>query len=429
MRTLIKNGIIVNSDGQIKANVLIVDDTIADITTHEVTADKIIDAQNKFVMPGLIDMHVHFRDPGFEYKDDINSGSEAAVAGGVTTCLPMANTSPINDNSSITRAMIQKAKDKGLIDLLPIGAISQGLHGDRIVEMGDMLASGAVAFSDDGLPVTDSSVMRAALEYSHSFNSFVISHSEDCSLCRHGVMNEGAISTILGLKGMSSEKEEIMVSRDMLLAKLTKGHIHIAHVSSEWSLKIIELAKKEGVNITCEVAPHHFTFSDKHLLTYNTYFKMSPPLRCERDVKAMKEGLKNGLIDVIATDHAPHHTDEKCVEFDNAPFGILGLQTLIPLTLQLVEDGVISIERMVELTSTNPAKILKLSNKGKIAKGMLADIVIVDPDKEYIYDATINKSKSQNSPLINQKLKGAAILTIKSGKVVFDFPNCISPNS
>lgn len=425
MRTLIKNGIIVNSDGQIKANILIEDDTIVDIITHEVEADNVIDAGGKLVMPGLIDMHVHFRDPGFEYKDDINSGSEAAVAGGVTTCLPMANTSPLNDNASVTRAMIQKAKERGLIDLLPIGAISQAFKGDRIVEMGDMIEAGAVAFSDDGLPVTDSSVMRAALEYSNSFNSFVISHSEDCSLCRHGVMNEGPVATLLGLKGMSSEKEEIMVSRDMLLAKLTKGHIHIAHVSSAWSLKLIELAKKEGLNVTCEVAPHHFSFSDSHLMTYDTYFKMSPPLRSQCDVDAMKEGLRNGLVDVIATDHAPHHNDEKFVEFDNAPFGILGLQTLVPLTLKLVKEGVISLERMVELTSSNPAKILHLKNKGKIAKGMLADIVIIDPDKEYMYDKTINKSKSQNSPLINQKLTGAAIITMKSGRVVFDFPNCV----
>jgi len=425
MRLLIKNGTIVNSDGQIKANVLIEDDTIVDIINHEVPTDLVIDAEGKLVFPGLIDMHVHFRDPGQEYKDDINSGSECAVAGGVTTCLPMANTNPVNDNASITRAMIQKSKERGLIDLLPIGAISQSFKGDKIVEMGDMIEAGAVAFSDDGLPVSSSAVMRQALEYSQHFNSFVINHSEDCSLCRHGVMNEGATATALGLKGMPSEQEEIMIARDLLLAKLTKGHIHVAHVSSEWSLKLIKLAKEEGINITCEVTPHHFTFSDKHLLTYDTYFKMSPPLRADKDVNAIREALTSGLVDIIATDHAPHHNDEKFVEFDNAPFGILGLQTLIPLTLGLVNDGVITLERMVELTSANPAKILNLKNKGKIAKGMLADIAIIDPKKEYVYDRAFNKSKSQNSPLINQKLKGAAVVTIKSGKVVYDFPNCI----
>lgn len=425
MKLLIKNGTIINNDGRQKANILIEDEKIIKIITDEVEADKVIDATDKLIMPGLIDMHVHFRDPGYEYKDDINSGSEAAVAGGVTTCLPMANTNPLNDTRSITEAMIKKANDRGLIDLLPIGAISKGFKGSSIVEMGDMLEGGAVAFSDDGLPVTNSGLMRSALEYSKSFNSFVISHSEDCSLCCGGVMNEGEISTILGLKGMPTEKEEIMVARDMLLAKLTKGHIHIAHVSSEWSLKLISLAKKEGINVTCEVAPHHFSFTDSKLLDYDTNFKMSPPLRSQKDMEAMRKGLQSGLVDVIATDHAPHHTDEKSVEFDNAPFGILGLQTLVPLTLKLVEDGVISLERMVELTSTKPAEILGLSNKGRIAEGMLADISIINPDLEYIYDEKINKSKSKNSPLIGEKLKGASVITIKSGKVVFDFPNCI----
>ncbi len=238
-------------------------------------------------------------------------------------------------------------------------------------------------------------------------------------------MNEGRVSTKLGLKGMPSEQEEIMIARDMLLAKLTGGHIHIAHVSSAWSLKLIDFAKKEGINVTCEVTPHHFTFSDEHLLTYDTYFKMSPPLRTKSDVEAIREGLRNGLVDIIATDHAPHHNDEKFVEFDKAPFGILGLQTLVPLTLGLVKDNVISLERMAELTSTNPAKILKLSNKGKIAKGFLADIAIIDPNKEYMYDKKLNKSKSKNSPLMDKKLIGANVMTIKNGRVVYDFPNCL----
>lgn len=425
MKLLIKNGTIVNSDKSFKANLVIEGDTIVEITNEEVVADKVIDASGKLVVPGLIDMHVHFRDPGFEYKDDVITGSEAAVAGGVTTCLPMANTFPLNDSRSITEAMIKKAKDRGLIDLLPIGAVTKGFNGDSITEMGDMLEGGAVAFSDDGLPVTNSSVMRSALEYSKGFGSFIISHSEDCAMCHKGVMNEGEISTMLGLQGMPSEGEEIMVSRDMLLAKLTKGHIHIAHVSSEWSLKLITMAKKEGINITCEVAPHHFSFTDSKLLDYDTNFKMSPPLRTRKDVDAIKKALQSGLIDVIATDHAPHHSDEKSVEFDNAPFGILGLQTLIPLTLKLVEEGVISLEKMVELTSTNPAKILNLDNKGRLEKGMLADIAIIDPEFEYIYDETINKSKSRNTPLYGEKLKGASILTIKSGRVVFDFPKCM----
>ncbi|CAD7286601.1 dihydroorotase [Campylobacter suis] len=423
MKTLIKNATIVNHDGIIKSNIIIEGENIAEISNAIPQADAVIDASGKLVFPGLIDMHVHFRDPGQEYKDDIVSGSRAAVAGGVTTCMPMANTNPVNDNAYITSAMIAKAKECGLIDLLPIAAITKSLKGNEVTEMGDLVSAGAVAFSDDGLPVTSSSVMRAALEYSNMFGSFCISHSEDCSLCRGGVMHEGKVSAILGLRGMAREKEEISVSRDMLLAKLTGGHIHIAHVSSAYSLKIIEMAKKDGIRITCEATPHHFTFSDEEILrnAYDTNFKMSPPLREISDVKAVRDGLKSGLIDVIATDHAPHHSDEKIVEFDKAPFGIIGLQTLVPLTLRLVNEGVISLEQMSALTSYNPAKIIKATNKGKIAAGMLADIAIIDPDIEYIYDEKVNRSKSLNSPLFGKKIKGSAVKTLKNGRVVFDF--------
>lgn len=423
MITLIKNGLVVNEDGKIKANVIIEDETILSVTNEDINADVIIDASDKLVFPGLIDMHVHFRDPGFEYKDDIESGSRAAVAGGVTTCLPMANTNPVNDSAYITAAMIAKAKAVGLIDLLPIAAITKHLKGDELVEMGDLLEAGAVAFSDDGLPVSSSAVMRAALEYSKQFGSFCISHSEDCSLCRSGVMHEGRVSALLGLKGMAREKEEISVSRDMLLAKLTGGHVHIAHVSSAYSLKIIQMAKKDGINITCEATPHHFSFSDDEILSnrYDTNYKMSPPLRELSDVKAIREGLASGLIDVIATDHAPHHSDEKIVEFDKAPFGIIGLQTLVPLTLGLVRDGVIDECDMVRLTSANPARILKLKNKGRIAPGYLADVAIIDPNLEYLYDERINRSKSINSPLFGKKLKGSAVKTIKNGRVVFSW--------
>ncbi|WP_086290336.1 dihydroorotase [Campylobacter devanensis] len=426
MKTLIKNGTIINANESKKANILIQDDKIIAITTDEPSADIVIDANGKLVMPGLIDIHVHFRDPGFEYKDDIITGSQTAVAGGVTACCPMANTNPVNDNAAITRDMIEKAKKRGLIDLMPIGAITKGMKGGGITEMGEMSEAGCVAFSDDGLPVSSSDVMRAALEYSAFHGSFIINHSQDCSLCRNGHMNEGLMSMKLGIKGMPREQEEIMISRDMLLAKLTGGHIHIAHVSSAWSLKLIETAKKEGINITCEVCPHHFTFDDSYLENYDTNYKMSPPLRTKADVEAMRDGLKNGIIDIICTDHAPHHNDEKQREFDKAPFGILGLQTLIPLTLNLVRDGVISLNKMVELTSLNPAKLLKLNDRGVIAEGYLADITIVDPDFEYLYDEKLNKSKSQNSPLLGKKLKGAAIKTIKSGRLVYDFPNVVA---
>lgn len=430
MKILIKNGLIVNSDAKFKGDVLISGDKILAVgenleTKFETKDAKIIDAKDKIVMPGLIDMHVHFRDPGLEYKDDIISGSRSAVAGGVTTAMPMANTNPVNDNAVITRDMIAKAKACGLIDLLPIGAITKSLKGAGITEMGDMIEAGAVAFSDDGLPVSSSDVMSAALEYTKQFGSFVISHCEDCSCCRSGVMHEGRVSAILGLKGMPREKEEIMVSRDMLLAKLTGGHIHIAHVSSEYSLKMIERAKKDGINVTCEATPHHFSFTDECLMNYDTNFKMSPPLRENADKMAIRAALASGLIDAIATDHAPHHIDDKFVEFDKAAFGILGLQTLVPLTLKLVDEGVISLEQMSALTSANPAKILGLDDKGRVAKDFLADIAIIDPNLEYDYDESLNQSKSTNSPLFGKKLKGAAIITIKSGRVVWEFPNIV----
>ncbi|AII14259.1 dihydroorotase, multifunctional complex type [Campylobacter iguaniorum] len=426
MTTLIKNATIINATQTLKANILIENEIIKSISSDEPKADKIIDASGKLVFPGLIDMHVHFRDPGLEYKDDIITGSMSAVAGGVTTCCPMANTNPVNDNAVITRDMIAKAKKRGLIDLLPIGAITKGMGGKGITEMGDMSEAGCVAFSDDGLPVSSSDVMRSALEYSAFHKSFIINHSQDCSLCRGGHMNEGKMSMLLGIKGMPREQEEIMISRDMLLAKLTGGHIHVAHVSSAYSLKLIEQAKKDGINITCEVCPHHFTFDESELISYDTNFKMSPPLRTKSDVEAMRNGLKNGSIDVICTDHAPHHTDEKFLEFDKAPFGILGLQTLVPLTLNLVRQGVISYNDMARLTSKNPAKILNLPNKGEIKEGFLADIAIIDPDFEYVYDESLNKSKSKNSPLLGKKLKGASLITIKSGRVVFDFPNVVA---
>jgi len=421
MTILIKNGTVVNHDKAQICDVLIENEKIIEIGNLSVNADRIIDVSKKLVFPGLIDMHVHFRDPGFEYKDDIQSGSETAAASGVTTVCPMANTNPVNDNASITRAMIEKANKFGLVDLLPIGAITKGFKGEGITEMGLMLEAGAVAFSDDGLPVSSSEVMKNALAYTKQFGSFVISHCEDCSLCRSGVMHEGKISAILGLKGMPREKEEIMTSRDLLLAKLTGGHIHIAHVSSQWSLKLIEMAKREGIRVTCEATPHHFSFTDECLLGYDTNFKMSPPLRENSDRMAIRAALKSGLIDIIATDHAPHHNDEKFVEFNHAPFGILGLQTLVPLTLKLIEENVISLTDMARLCAFNPAKILNLGDRGEISAGKLADIAIIDPNLEYIYDEKLNRSKSVNSPLFGQKLKGAAIFTIKRGKIVYEF--------
>lgn len=421
MKILIKNGTIINFDSTQKANVLIENGKIAQICKTEPNADKIIDAKGKLIFPGLIDIHVHFRDPGLTYKEDIITGSKAAVAGGVTTCCAMANTKPINDSTMITRYMIDKANSLGLIDLLPVGAVSSDFKGEQITNMGNLKQAGCAYFSDDGLPVVSSDVMRAALEYSAFHGSFISSHSQDCSLSPCGHMNEGKVSMKLGINGMPREQEEIMISRDMLLAKLTGGHIHIAHISSAYSLKLVQMAKDQGINITCEVTPHHFTLSEDDIGQYDTNYKMSPPLRTKDDVKAMQEGLKSGLIDMIATDHAPHSNDDKFTEFDKAPFGIIGLQTLVPLTLDLVNKKIITLNDMARLCSKNPANLLNLTDKGEIKVGFKADIAIIDPNLEYIYDAKLNKSKSQNSPFFGKKLKGLNVLTIKNGKIVYQY--------
>lgn len=423
MKTLLKNCKIVNHEKTIDGNILIDGELIADVNAPADTqADKIIDCKGKYAMPGLIDLHVHLRDPGLEYKEDIISGSKAAVAGGVTAICPMANTKPVNDNSSITKYMIDKGKELGICDIFPIGAMTKKMDGEELTEMGDMSAAGAIGFSDDGKPVCDAEVFRRAAEYASQFNSFVISHAEDKSLAGKGVINDSEVATITGLRGIPAESEEVMVARDILMSKLTGAHVHICHISTKGTLELIRWAKAQGLNVTCEVTPHHFKLTDKELLSYDTNYKMNPPLRGEADVEAMKDGLKNGDIDCIVTDHAPHHIDEKNVEFDLAMFGITGLQTMLPLSLELVADGVINMNDLVRLTSYTPAKLIKKGDRGEIANGKLADIVIVDADKEYTFDKELNASKSTNSPFLDKTMKGAALYTIKNGKVVFEFP-------
>jgi len=422
MKTLLKNCKIVNHDNTTEGNILIDGDIIASVNAGDVQADKVIDCEGKYVVPGLIDMHVHFRDPGLEYKEDIISGSYAAAAGGVTAVCPMANTKPVNDNSTITKYMIDKGKELGICDIFPIGAMTKKMEGEELTEMGDMTEAGAIGFSDDGKPVCSAEVFRRAAEYASQFGSFVISHAEDKSLAGQGVIHDGETATITGLRGIPSECEEVMVARDILMSKLTGAHVHICHISSRGTLELIKWAKAQGLNVTCEVTPHHFKLTDKELLTYDTNYKMNPPLRTQDDVDAMLDGLKKGEIDCIVTDHAPHHIDEKKVEFDLAMFGITGVQTMLPLSLELVENGVISMNDFVRLTSYTPAKLIRKNDRGEIAEGKLADIVVLDTEKEYVFDLELNKSKSTNSPFIGKKMKGAALYTIKSGKVVFEFP-------
>lgn len=422
MKTLLKNCKIVNHDSIKDGNILIDGDTIASVSAKaDEKADKVIDCKGKYAVPGLIDLHVHFRDPGLEYKEDITSGGKAAVAGGVTAVCAMANTKPVNDNRVITEYMINKAKKDGLIDVFPIGAMTKGMQGEELTEMGDMTEGGAIGFSDDGKPVVTAEVFRRAAEYASQFGSFVISHAEDKSLAGVGVIHEGEVSAITGLKGIPNECEEVMVARDILMSKLTGAHVHICHISSKGTLELIRWAKSMGYNVTCEVTPHHFTLTDKELLTYDTNYKMNPPLCAQEDVDALVEGLRNGEIDCIVTDHAPHHPDEKAQEFDVAPFGITGLQTLLPLTLALVEKGVIDMKSFVRLTSYTPSRLIKKTELGELAQGKKADIAIVDPELEYIFDLDMNKSKSVNSPWLGKKLKGVALYTIKNGNVVFEF--------
>jgi dihydroorotase len=383
-------------------------------------ADEIFDASGLLVAPGFIDMHVHLREPGQEHKETIATGCGAAVAGGFTSVCPMPNTSPVNDNAAITRYMIEQAERARMANVFPIGAITKSSDGSELAEMGEMKAAGAVAVSDDGRPVPNSGIMRRAMQYAKDFDLPVIDHCEDKSLSAGGVMHEGKISLLLGLKGMPSLAEEIDVVRDILIAKETGAHIHIAHVSTKGSIEAVRRAKNEGINVTCEVTPHHFTLTDRSVEGYDTNTKMAPPLRSDEHIEAILEAIKDGTIDAIASDHAPHHSDEKALEYDSAPFGITGLETSVGLAMtELVHKGIIGLERLIELCSTNPAKILRLNGRGSLKPGSLADITILDPDLEWTYSNSESRSKSRNSPFDGRRFRGAAVATIVSGRFVF----------
>jgi dihydroorotase len=375
-----------------------------------------IDAQGLKVIPGLIDMHVHLREPGFEYKETIKSGTMAAIRGAFTTVCCMPNTFPINDNASVTEFIKRKASQEGYCSVLPIGAITKGQKGEELAEIGTMKNEGCVAFSDDGQSVMNSLIMRRALEYSKAFQVPIISHCEDKTLSEDGVMNEGLMSVTLGLKGIPAEAEQIMIFRDILLAELTGGKLHIAHVSTEGSVDLIRSAKKRGVNVTAETCPHYFSLTEDAVKGYDTNAKVNPPLRTERDVKAIKQGLKDGTIDVIATDHAPHHRDEKSKEFDMAPFGISGLETALSLSLKLVRENILSLSHLIEKMTLNPAKILRL-DKGALKAGSDADLVILDEDKESKVEAESFISKGRNTPFAGRVLKGMPVITLCKGKI------------
>ena len=381
---------------------------------------KVIEARGKVIVPGLIDMHTHLREPGREDEETILSGSEAAARGGFSSVCVMPNTSPVIDKEGIVEFIFSRSRQAALVDVYPIGAVTAGGNGTQLAEMGELKRAGVIALSDDGNPVKNSYLMRQALEYSKMFDIPIISHCEDPDLAADGVMNEGYVSTLLGLRGIPSLAEESMVSRDISLAELTGGRLHIAHLSCAGSVSLIKQAKKKGIRVTAETAPHYFTLTDEEVRTFDTNYKMNPPLRTQKDIEAIKKGLADGTIDVIATDHAPHSEQEKDVEFDNAPFGITGLETSLGLTLQeLVRGKVLTINQLVEKMAVNPARILGL-NKGSLAVGYDADITIIDLEREWIVKEKDFKSKSKNSPFIGRKLKGMAVLTISRGKIVYE---------
>ncbi len=378
---------------------------------------EVLDATGKYVVPGLIDMHVHLRDPGLEYKEDIVSGTRAAAAGGFTSVCCMPNTRPVIDNKAIASYIINKAKSEGFCNVFPVGTITYGMNGERMSEMGELKEAGCVAVSDDGKPVSSPELMRRSLQYAHGMGIMVISHAEELSLVGEGVMNEGFTSTEIGLKGIPRVAEDIATARDVLLAEYTAAPLHVAHVSTSGSVRIIREAKARGVKVTCETAPHYFTLTDDAVRGYNTNAKMNPPLREAADVVAIKEGLRDGTIDCIATDHAPHHLDEKDVEFDAALNGIVGLETSLPLSLKLVEEGVLTVEQLIRKMSCNPAAILGL-NRGSLKVGNIADITLIDPAVEWSVEADKLESKSKNSPFLGWQVKGKAAATVLAGKVV-----------
>jgi dihydroorotase len=381
---------------------------------------EVFDASGLIVAPGFIDVHVHLREPGQEHKETIASGCAAAVAGGWTSVCPMPNTTPVNDNAAITRYMIEQAERAGLANIFPIGAVTKSSDGNELAEMGEMKAAGAVAVSDDGRPVPNAGIMRRAMQYARDFDLPVIDHCEDKSLSSGGVMHEGRVSLLLGLKGMPALAEEIDVVRDIMLAQETGAHIHIAHVSTMGAIEAVRRAKNEGVNVTCEVTPHHFTLTDKAVEGYDTNTKMAPPLRSEEHRAAIIDGIKDGTIDAIATDHAPHHADEKSLEYDRAPFGITGLETAVGLAFnELVQKGVIDLVRLVEICSTNPARIFRLDDRGTLKPGSIADVTVIDPEKKWTYNNADSRSRSRNSPFDGWNFTGAAVATIVGGDIVY----------
>lgn len=423
MKLLIKSGRVVDPSSRTdkKLDILIDKGKIIEIKPKtSARGAKIIDASGLVIAPGFIDMHVHLREPGQEDKETIATGSRAAARGGFTSIACMPNTQPVNDNRGVTEYILSEAKKNAAVNIFPIASITKDEKGEELTDMADLKNAGAVAFSDDGMPVQNSQVMRRALEYSKILDTVIIDHCEDKNLSGDGVMHEGYYSYLFGLKGIPASSEETIVSRDIILAKKADAAIHIAHLSVKGSADLVKEAKKKKVKVTAEVTPHHLFLTDSLIESYDTNLKMNPPLRSKEDARALTQAVKDGTIDVFVTDHAPHTIDEKDVEFDRAPFGINGLETAVSLLLdKLVNKKIIPISRFVEMISTTPALILRLESKGKICVGADADLTLLNLNKKIIVDVNSFESKSRNNPFQGWELKGAPEMTIVGGKIAY----------
>lgn len=422
MKLLIKNGHVVDPANRRNGpwDVLVENGCIARIGRKiQERRCKIVDAAGWMVVPGLIDMHVHLREPGREDEETIESGTRAAAAGGFTGILCMPNTDPVNDCEAVTHYITERARNSGKVHVYPCGAITKGQRGESLSAIGEMRRRGIVAISDDGRPVTNAQLMRRAMEYCLALHLPVVDHCEDPELSAQGVMNEGPEATRLGLRGINCIAEDIQVARDVLLAEITGCAVHIAHISSRRAVQIVREAKLRMVPITAEVTPHHLLLTDESIETYDTNFKMNPPLRSRQDVEALLEGLKDGTIDCIASDHAPHSADEKALEFDAAPFGIIGLETSVSLMLHhLVSKKVITLSRYVELASWNPSRILGLPG-GKLSEGAPADMTLLDLKRQVVVNKAAFRSQCRNTPFEGWKLVGGPVMTVVAGEVIW----------
>ena len=424
MRILIKKGRILNPDKNedFVGDILVENDIIvkkaSDINED---ADEIIDADGCFVMPGLIDLHVHFRDPGFEYKETLKTGAEAAAKGGFTSVCTMPNTKPVMDSPERVREYVKRAEKEAVINVLPVGAVTIGQNGEELTDIKGMKESGICAISEDGKSVMNAELYREAMKIAAECGIPVMAHCEDKNMVNGGVMNESGASHRLGMKGISNAVEDVIVARDILIAKETGATLHLCHCSTKDSVRMTKAAKEDGLKVTAEVCPHHFTLCDEDIVKDDANYKMNPPLRAKEDVEALKEGLKKNIMDVISTDHAPHSAEEKKKSISESPFGIVGLETSVALTItELVSKGIITPLQMAEKMSYNPAKVLGI-DKGTLNEGKTADITIINPEESYVIDSSTFVSKGKNTPFNGYKVKGAVKYTICNGNVVYRY--------